>query len=57
MTSNILSINSGLMTYITLNTLIYLTKLISGGRIEPMDEDYRDYWTCNLPNGSLKKFC
>ncbi|KAL9097307.1 MAG: hypothetical protein Q9165_000734 [Trypethelium subeluteriae] len=36
---------AGLMTYIVLNTLIYVTKLVSGGRIVPEDEDYRDYWT------------
>ena len=34
------------MTYITLNTLIYLTRIVSGGRLVPLDEDYRDYWTC-----------
>ncbi|KAI9664489.1 MAG: hypothetical protein M1821_005935 [Bathelium mastoideum] len=36
---------AGLMTYIALNTLIHLTKLVSGGRLIPFDEDYRDYWT------------
>lgn len=40
---------AGLMTYTALNGLIYLTKLVSGGRIVPEDEDHREYWTSELP--------
>ena len=36
---------AGLMTYTTLNGLIYLTKLVTCGYIVPDDEDYREYWT------------
>jgi hypothetical protein len=36
---------AGLMTYTALNGLIYITKLVSGGRIVPEDEDHREYWT------------
>jgi AGZA family xanthine/uracil permease-like MFS transporter len=49
---------AGLMTYTALNGLVYLTKLISGGRIVPDDEDHREYWTskstksCNHPTAA-----
>lgn len=36
---------AGLMVYTTLNGMIYLTKIISGGYIVPDDEDNREYWT------------
>ncbi|KAI9708046.1 MAG: hypothetical protein M1820_004250 [Bogoriella megaspora] len=39
---------AGLMTYITLNLLIYLTKVISRGYIVPEDEDHKDYWSYKL---------
>jgi AGZA family xanthine/uracil permease-like MFS transporter len=37
------------MTYAVLNTVTYLIKLVSFGRIVPVDEDYREYWTCMYP--------
>ncbi|EAT85518.2 hypothetical protein SNOG_06867 [Parastagonospora nodorum SN15] len=40
---------AGLMVYTGLNGMIYVTKLVSGGRITPDDEDHREYWT-NLRN-------
>lgn len=40
------------MTYIVLNTLTYILKLVSFGRIVPVDEDYREYWTCTSPGPS-----
>ncbi|KAF2866730.1 permease family-domain-containing protein [Massariosphaeria phaeospora] len=46
---------AGLMTYTALNGSIYLTKLISGGRIVPDDEDHREYWTVK-PHGKLPWF-
>ncbi|KAJ4320166.1 hypothetical protein N0V94_003527 [Neodidymelliopsis sp. IMI 364377] len=36
---------AGLMVYVTLNGMAYLTELISGGRIVPDDQDAREYWT------------
>jgi AGZA family xanthine/uracil permease-like MFS transporter len=33
------------MVYTGLNGMIYITKLISCGRIVPDDEDHREYWT------------
>ena len=32
--------------YTTLNGLTYIIKLISFGGIVPVDEDYKEYWTC-----------
>ncbi|KAL6168664.1 hypothetical protein ACJQWK_05041 [Exserohilum turcicum] len=40
---------AGLMVYTTLNGMIYLTKIISGGYIVPDDEDNREYWTIKPP--------
>jgi len=39
------------MTYTVLNALTYLIKLASFGRIVPVDEDHREYWTYK-PNDS-----
>jgi adenine/guanine/hypoxanthine permease len=39
---------AGLMTYATLNGMVYVTKLVSRGRIVPDDEDDREYWTSEL---------
>ncbi|EKD20853.1 uncharacterized protein L3040_000957 [Drepanopeziza brunnea f. sp. 'multigermtubi'] len=36
---------AGLFSYTVLNTLIYLTKVLSGGRIQPPDADAAEYWT------------
>ncbi|KAH7414470.1 permease family-domain-containing protein [Phaeosphaeria sp. MPI-PUGE-AT-0046c] len=46
---------AGLMVYTGLNGMIYITKLISGGRIAPDDEDRREYWTVK-PHGKLPWF-
>ena len=43
------------MTYVTLNGMIYLTKLISCGYLVPEDEDNREYWTYK-PTGALPWF-
>lgn len=39
---------AGLMTYTALNSLIWLTKKISCGKIQPPDADMAEYWTCKL---------
>ena len=44
---------AGLMTYVILNGLTYLVKLVSGGHIVPVDEDFREYWTCKPPSSFL----
>lgn len=46
---------AGLLSYASLNGLIYLTKFISCGRIVPDDEDHREYWTIR-PHGKLPWF-
>jgi AGZA family xanthine/uracil permease-like MFS transporter len=40
---------AGLMVYTGLNGMIYITKLVSGGRLVPDDEDHREYWTSKHP--------
>jgi AGZA family xanthine/uracil permease-like MFS transporter len=42
---------AGLFTYTVLNGLIYITALISRGRIEPPDADNAEYWTINPQGG------
>ena len=46
---------AGIMTYIALNSLLYLTKLLTGGHVVPADEDHREYWTWK-PSGTLPWF-
>jgi AGZA family xanthine/uracil permease-like MFS transporter len=36
---------AGLVTYTVLNSMIWITKLASSGRIVPPDADAKDYWT------------
>lgn len=43
---------AGLFTYTILNGLIYLTKVISRGKIQPPDADNAEYWTYK-PAGSI----
>ena len=46
---------AGIVTYTTVNSLTYLTRIISGGRILTVDEDSKEYWTA-LPEGNLPWF-
>ena len=43
---------AGIFSYTTLNGLIWITKKISGGRIEPPDMDNAEYWTITPQGGS-----
>lgn len=43
---------AGLLSYASLNGLLYITKLVSRGRIVPEDEDHREYWTIR-PHGNF----
>ena len=43
---------AGLFTYTIINGLIYVTKLISRGKIQPPDADNAEYWTYK-PGGSV----
>ncbi|TVY82783.1 putative xanthine/uracil permease [Lachnellula suecica] len=42
---------AGLFTYTLLNGLIYLTRKVSGGKIQPPDAENAEYWTYK-PSGS-----
>ena len=41
---------AGLFTYATINGLVYVTRLVTRGRIVPPDFDLAEYWTIN-PGG------
>ena len=45
---NTLTQYSGIMTYVVLNGLTYIIKLISFGRVIPADEDLKEYWSCKF---------
>jgi hypothetical protein len=47
---------AGLMVYVTLNGMAYLTELVSGGRIVPDDQDAREYWTSEFAFGTKTNF-
>jgi adenine/guanine/hypoxanthine permease len=47
---------AGLLTYASLNFLLYLTHLISGGRIQPPDADLQEYWTWKPAGGHAPWF-
>jgi AGZA family xanthine/uracil permease-like MFS transporter len=36
---------AGLFTYAVLNSMIYITKLVTRGKIQPPDADLAEYWT------------
>ncbi|KAF4434350.1 MFS transporter, AGZA family, xanthine/uracil permease [Fusarium austroafricanum] len=42
---------AGICTYILINTVVLLIKLVSGGRIVPPNYDERDGWTWRIPGG------
>jgi AGZA family xanthine/uracil permease-like MFS transporter len=46
---------AGLLTYAVINTMTYLTTKLTGGRIVPVDEEHREYWTYK-PSGTLPWF-
>lgn len=43
---------AGIFSYATLNGLIYITKIVSGGRIQPPDADAREYWSYKFGGGN-----
>jgi poly(3-hydroxyalkanoate) synthetase len=44
------------MIYTGLNGLLYITKLVSGGRIQPPDADLQEYWTWKPKGGHAPWF-
>jgi AGZA family xanthine/uracil permease-like MFS transporter len=43
---------AGLFTYTVLNGLIYITKKLTEGRIQPLDTDAAEYWTYKPGSGT-----
>lgn len=46
---------AGLFTYTVLNGLIYITKVVTRGKIQPPDADLAEYWTYK-PGGNQPWF-
>ena len=46
---------AGMLAYTSLNSLIWITKKITGGRIVPPDHDIAEYWTCMSSKISLQR--
>jgi AGZA family xanthine/uracil permease-like MFS transporter len=44
---------AGIMSYIIINTVVYIIELASGGRIVPPNKDEKDPWTWKIPGGVL----
>ena len=44
---------AGIITYIVLNTTVWIIEKASGGRIKPKDKEFKDPWTYKLEGGIL----
>ncbi|KAF2020694.1 nucleoside transporter [Aaosphaeria arxii CBS 175.79] len=44
---------AGIMSYILINTLVYIVEKASGGRIVPPNKDEKEPWTWHIPGGIL----
>ena len=44
---------AGIITYIVLNTIVWLVEKGSGGRIRPVNKEYKDHWTYKIEGGLL----
>lgn len=42
---------AGIVSYILLNTGVWLIELATGGRIKPANKELKEYWTYKLPGG------
>jgi AGZA family xanthine/uracil permease-like MFS transporter len=42
---------AGICSYITINTLVWLVEIASGGRIVPPNKDEKEHWTYKIPGG------
>lgn len=47
---------AGIMTYVIVNGTVYIIKAVSFGRIRPVNEDSREYWTYKWHGGTLPWF-
>jgi AGZA family xanthine/uracil permease-like MFS transporter len=44
---------AGIISYIVLNTIVWVIEKASGGRIKPADKEYKDFWTYKIEGGVL----
>ncbi|OCT49167.1 putative xanthine/uracil permease [Cladophialophora carrionii] len=44
---------AGIISYIVLNTVVWIVEKISGNRIRPADKEYKDPWTYKIEGGLL----
>ncbi|EHK96703.1 putative xanthine/uracil permease [Glarea lozoyensis 74030] len=44
---------AGIVSYIIINTIIWLLEAVSGGRIVPADKEFREPWTYKIKGGIL----
>lgn len=44
---------SGIITYMIINTVVWLVELASGGRIVPPEKEFKEPWTYKLQGGLL----
>lgn len=44
---------AGIISYIVLNTFVWIIEKVSGGRIKPADKEYKDPWTYKIEGGIL----
>ena len=42
---------AGIVSYIVINTGVWLLEIASGGRIKPADKEHKEAWTYKLPGG------
>lgn len=44
---------AGIISYMVLNTIVWIIEKASGGRIKPADKEYKDFWTYKIEGGLL----
>lgn len=44
---------AGVMSYILINTLVWMVEKLSGGRIVPENKEFKEPWTYKIPGGVL----
>ena len=47
---------AGIMSYILINTIVWVIEKASGGRIKPADKGTKDPWTYKIPGGFLPPY-
>lgn len=44
---------TGIISYIVINTIVWIIEKISGNRIRPADKEFKDHWTYKIEGGVL----